>query len=426
MGAWRRLTLLAATVLFSSFAFAATAQAAGGPGGPGGGPVNPPAGSYHVTTLRASYNLFSPYPGPSININVARTNNESIPSVGPSSVTSETNVFISVSGPSGYVNACVVLATPTDFIVSSNLQTASLHTAISGSAPGCGFPNYVPTPFTLDVTWQAAGPIASSHGDSNFMCDSYRLKSITSSTGTNANATASLTPLIPGSFTVIGHAGLDSVDQRIDAAGMSPDACPPAIATKGAGGGGLQPAGSYTFTTLQAGSNFSDPSGSQIGIFVSNGTQISRLEDGPPTTTQDTNVQVQVSRAGTFGFACFKVASTDFTISEVLSAALHTNITTSNVTCGGPIFGSVPLPLNLDVMWTGSGPVATLRTEGEYRCGDYSSKSDNVILTNPAAVTASATPLLTGTLTGTFATLTSSIQHVEAEGLLQQACVTRV
>lgn len=422
MKALGRLTLLVVTVVVMSLLFGVTSQAKGG--GPGPGPTNLPAGTYHFTTQRASFNFFGAFPAPMININVSDSKQVSTPRGGPTTVTAETDVFVQVNSQTVNFGGCFVLANTADFSF-SNLQTASLHTAISSSTPGCGgFSNFVPAPFVLDVTWTGTGPIATSRGDANFKCATYRSQSTTHDSSNLANATASLVPLFSDSFTVTGHAGLGSNDQRIHAKGISLDSCPPAIGGKGSGPG-LQPAGSYHFTSLQAGSNFSDSSGSQVGIFVSEGTQTSRPEDGPTTTTNQTNVIVQIFAGATFGIACYAVAPADFTFSGVQTAALHTKITSSTPLCQGPAFGVVPLPLNLDVTWTGTGPIATLRSDGQYRCLDYNSESEIVILTNTASVTGTVTPLFTGPLTGTFGSLVNANLHIDAEGVVQQACIVR-
>jgi hypothetical protein len=418
-----RLSLLVLIVVFSSIAFASTPKAAGGAGGGSG---NLPAGSYHFTTIRASYNFFGAYPAPQININVSKSNQVSTPRVGPSTVTAETDVFVQVSSYTVNVSGCFMLVNSTDFSVGSSLQTASLHTAIDSSTPGCsGYFNYVPTPFTLDVIWTGIGPIATARGNTSYACATYHSESITAGSSNLANATAALAPLFPDPFTVSGQAGLNSNDQSIHAEGISPDACQPAFGGKGAGRG-FQPAGSYHSTTLQAGSNFSDSAGDHIGIFVSSGTQTSRPVGGASTTTPETNVIVQIFGGGTFGVACYIVAPADFSFSGVQAAALHTQLTTATRTCpNGPAFGTVPLPLNLDVTWTGAGPVTTVRSASQYSCMNYHTESVNSVDTNNAGTAATVTPLSTGTLTGTFGSLVNGDLHTDAAGVLDQTCVVR-
>jgi len=418
-----RPSLLVVLVVLCSIAFAITTKAAAG--GPGGGPGNLPAGNYQITTVRANYNFSGAFPAPQININVSSSNQVSTPRVGPSTTTSETDVFVQVFSYTASASGCFMLVNSTDFSVGSSLQTASLHMAIDSSTPGCsGYFNYVPTPFTLDVTWTGIGPIATTRGNTSYKCATYHSETIAAGSSNLANGTATLAPLFPDSFTVMGQAGLNSSDQRIHAEGISPDACQPAFG-KGAGRG-FQPAGSYRTATLQAGSNFTGSAGDQIGVFVSSGTQTSRPAGGPSTVTPETDVIVQIFGAGTFGVACYIVAPADFSFSGVQSAALHKQLTTATQTCpNGPAFGTVPLPLNLDVTWTGLGPVTTVHTTSRYNCLSYNTKSVSAVDSSSAGTTATVTPLSTGTLTGTFGSLVNGDLHTVAAGVLDQTCVVR-
>ena len=121
------------------------------------------------------------------------------------------------------------------------------------------------------------------------------------------------------------------------------------------------------------------------------------------------------------------MAPSDFTFTGVQTARLHTKIPAvlPQLCAYGPAFGSVPLPLNIEVTWTGSGPIATLRGDGEYRCLNYNTETESTTVTNSASVTATVPELFTGALTGTFGSLVTGDQHIDAEGVLQQACVVR-
>ena len=411
---FRRLALVISLVLFGLVAAPMTVSALGEGG------TSLPAGNYHFTTLRASYSFFSSDPSqPQISIFPSATTQIAKPKVGPPTVTQETEVSIQISGETVNAGGCFVIG-PSDFTVSSGLQSAALHTTITELTPMCpDFPGSVPTPFTLDVTWTGTGPGTSERGTSRFDCLTYSAKTQSVGTSNNASATATLAPLFTDSFTTQG--GISSNDQVIHAQGAIQSACPPAIPARGVGSG-FQAAGNYHFTSQQAGANFSSESGPQVGIFLRAGSSKSNPKVGPSTVTTDSSMIIQISSDTVNGVQCFVLTPSNFSIRGVQSAALHVTVTEATPTCF-PSFGFIPLPLTLDVTWTGTGPTATRRDVSQFGCLNYSTESQIVNVTNNANVTATVTPLFTDTFTTGQGSLDSGDFRVHAQGVFQQqAC----
>jgi len=197
----------------------------GGIGGKGSGPGALAAGKYQFTRTEANYSLFSSDPSqPRLNIGVSRNTSASNRTGSPSSSTSETDLFMSVSSSTVNGFGCFIVA-PGDFTISSDLSTAALHTTLSSQTPTCaGFPQAgFPLPTTVDVTWTGAGPIATTRDSNTFECLDYTSKSTGLQTINNGGTATATVSGIPGSFTTVG--GMGSNDTRIDAKGVPQTSC---------------------------------------------------------------------------------------------------------------------------------------------------------------------------------------------------------
>jgi hypothetical protein len=428
----RRLVLAASIVLSGLLALTAGGSAAGlptaamGPGGKGGGGFLP-AGNYHFTTLRADFNLFSSDPSqPTINLYVSRNTNVSRPEGGPPTTTVETQVFFFISSYTVNGGGCVLLASPSDFNIGADLKAAALKTTIDSTTPTCGPPISLQLPITLDVKWTGVGPIATGHDNNHFVCVKYTEATETADTSNNANATASLSPALGGSFSTT-QAGLGFRDQRIAAEGVADVNCGGGIGGKGAGPGALA-AGKYEFTRTEANYSLfpSDPSQPQIGITVSRNTSALNPQGGPASSTAETDLFIFVNSGTVAGVGCFVLANpADFTISSNLStAALHTTLSSQTPTCNGFPSTLSPLPPTVDVTWTGAGPISETRDEGHSKCLDYTVQSSGLQTINNGGT---ATATLSG-LPGSFTTvggMGSNKTRIETRGVPQQSCIVR-
>jgi hypothetical protein len=408
------------TVLVSSIGLAVTAQAAPGPGS-GPGPVNLPAGSYQFTTLRASF-LAGTYPNQQFSIYVTDTARVSKPLVGPSTTVSEVQLNLNFFSPF-YSSYCFLLTTPSDFSVAKDLSAATLKTTITAMTPTC-YSNYPGPPLTVNATWTGTGPVAESQSDDEYTCGSYTSESNTIGRNNVGNATATVTPTSPNPVSAT-LAGLGSSDQTIHAEGVSLDTCPPAFASKGAGFGTQTP-GSYRFVRLEAGANFQSTSGANLGVYVSNFTNTFQPDAGPATVKAEINLTVSIFSFNAFAFMCFVIPASDFTSTGVQAAALHTKVDINTTRCspGPPSSGTLPLPLNLDVTWTGVGPGSTLQSEGSYRCQTYNQDVESETTTNNVTIAGTLTPAFIDNF-ASKGTLVNGDTQLNIKGVQSQACLVR-
>jgi hypothetical protein len=214
---------------------------------------------------------------------------------------------------------------------------------------------------------------------------------------------------------------LRSDDEVLHAQGVSPDGCQPFGAI--AGGAGPPPAGDYTTARSDVGIFIFGDTGPSVGIFVTKSTQTSTPTGGPSITTNEFDVRINIFGAGVFGFGCFNLTPSDFSSNGVIGATLNMTITDATPTCqqGGPP-GSLPLPLTVNVAWTGSGPVATTRNTGQFNCLTYRNEGQSLNMTNLANVTATLAPFLPAPLTSNQGSLATSTSQLHAEGVQQPAC----
>ena len=239
----RRLTLVLSIVVCGSLALAAAALAAGGFLPPGqyssndtsanayfGGKGGPPQG--FSVFVHKGFNSFHPE-----NSN------------GSGTVTMSTMVQISWFSPTGGGYACYVIP-DSDFVVSDNLQSASLHTTLDANSlcPGFGAPAFgsaavpplaahanqvaainaggpppPPPTMTVDVTWTGLGVISTGRGTKQYECLDFSTDGSFTSRASSANATGTLS-VLTGSFTKSG-AVVGSSNSQINVNGYLSPAC---------------------------------------------------------------------------------------------------------------------------------------------------------------------------------------------------------
>lgn len=209
-----------------------------------------------------------------------------------------------------------------------------------------------------------------------------------------------------------------------------------------AAGGGLTP-GNYVFTNVSANASVGvakggPPDQPSIDIFVSRGLNSFRPRDHkePRTVTKSTMVQLSIFSATGGASGCFVIPPSDFNVSKNLqSASLHTTLTVDNLCpgVGTPVTGKsegapppvegggLPLPITLDVTWTGLGVTSTQHTRSSFECLNFSTQGTDD--TRGAVATASGTVSgLAGSFNTDLAGVRSSDTHFSIRGTPAPAC----
>jgi hypothetical protein len=207
-------------------------------------------------------------------------------------------------------------------------------------------------------------------------------------------------------------------------------------------GGGLTPGG-YVFTNTSAYATVGilkggPPDVQGFSVYVNRGLNSYQPEDekGQPTVSNGTMVQVSMfsSTGGTFG--CFLINPSDFKVSKNLqSATLHTTLTSPNCPGdGSPVTGKsaiapitakgggLPLPMTLDLTWSGLGVTATSRDRSSFQCLDYSYQSNNVSHTS-AANASGTVSAVTGAFKSDVGGVSSTDTHLDISGTPKPACL---
>lgn len=422
MRALRRLVLLVSIAASSLVAFAVAPLAIGTAFAQGPGGSLPPAGNQHITTLAANYFTCCGDPSqPSFSVDVTDVTTTSNPLVGPSTVVQETDVFVNACTTDFLIcgGGCFIPDNASDFSMSSDLQTAVLNTTVTASTRSCqSFPVSLPTPFTINVTWTGTGPLASSNKINTYSCGAYSAEAQTSSSINNATATAT-TSLFPGSFAASGS-DLDSKDQRIHAQGVAQDACS-SLGLGGGKGAGPGPIGPGVFDFASQSASINLPSGF-LNVFSF--TNVSKPRGSTPSTVSETDLQM-FTFSPFFVDLCFVLQPGAFTISTGLStASLHAVIDQNTPACQGFSNGFVSFPLTVDITWTGTGPLASLRTTNTAACGALHSETTNLQTTNPASASGNVS-IFTDPIATTEGSLNSGDNNFKLQGVAPQGCIFR-
>lgn len=231
----RRFAVAVSLVFGSSFVFAAVGIAAGGFLDPG---------DYVFTNVSASASVGMAKGDPpdqvGVDIFVNRGLNSFRPAhhKGPGTVTRSTMVQLSIFDSTGGAFGCFVVP-PADFTVSSNLQSASLHTTLTvdNVCPGVGEPvtgkpdaaagpgegGGLPLPITVNVTWTGLGATGTGRDHGTFQCLNYSTQQSNVSRGSIATATGTLSAL-SRPFSA-DFAGVSAYETHLRINGTPPQAC---------------------------------------------------------------------------------------------------------------------------------------------------------------------------------------------------------
>ena len=232
----RRFALVVSIAFCGSLALAVAAFAAGG------GKLTP--GEYAFTSTSASATVGIGKPGApatqGFNVYVNRGLNSFQPEDGngEGAVTKSTMVNVDTFGPTGGAYGCFVID-PSEFTVSRNLQSASLHTTLTAAkaCPGVGAPvtgktdvapkaiagGGLPLPIKLDLTWKGFGVTSISRDRSSFECLDYSTQSTYVSHSSGAIATGTVS-ILSGPFKS-DAAGVSTTDSHLQISGTPNPAC---------------------------------------------------------------------------------------------------------------------------------------------------------------------------------------------------------
>jgi hypothetical protein len=219
-----------------------------------------------------------------------------------------------------------------------------------------------------------------------------------------------------------------------------------AAAVVAAGGpGGLGP-GAYTFTNKDAGATFGTlkggPPGQQgFSVSVDRGLNSFRPRDpnGQRTIMNSTIVSLAVfDDAGNSTFGCFLITPADFTISKDLQTArVRTTLTTDEVCPGfgapvtapksavSPLPGgggvALPLPISLDVTWSGLGVTSTATDRNTFQCLDYNTQFTSTYRSSNANASGTMSAIR-GTFNTSLGVVSSSDTHATIKSSPQPSC----
>jgi len=160
--------------------------------GAGPGPLSP--GGYSFASRAAGVVITPDDPSQQqIDVFVTSFVNTSRPSGGSPTTQVETDLHIFQSSFPDFVQNCYVIP-DSAFVMSGDLQSASLHVSIDPTTPACpqasngGFPDT----FTLDITWTGSGALSTFRNTGSSGCPAFHVTQTQLQTSINANATGRL------------------------------------------------------------------------------------------------------------------------------------------------------------------------------------------------------------------------------------------
>jgi len=182
---------------------------------------------------------------------------------------------------------------------------------------------------------------------------------------------------------------------------------------------GTLPAGQYHNNSLLA-YFFAFSASGNLNLSVTDTTNVAVPKVGPPTSTRVTSIFVEVFGGAFFASGCYDIAPSDFTFSSA-AAAVHTTITDTTATCGGPP-GSFPTPFTIDATWTGTGPITATRNLVQLDCGGYGAETIDNITSSAASAAVTLAPVLSDQFTAQNQLLRSDDQRIHANGVSPDSC----
>jgi hypothetical protein len=231
----RRLALTLSTVSIVSLVLAAVAVAAGGGLAPG---------SYTFTNVSADALIGVAKGGPptaqgfSLYVNRGLNSFQPEEGNGEETVSRSTMVQLDMFSATGSTFGCFTID-PSNFKVSKNLQSASLHTTLTAAnaCPGLGAPvtgksamapkagsgGGLPLPITIDVRWTGVGVSTNSRDTSTLTCLKYSTQATSVNHASSSIASGTISALT-GPFTS-DVAGVINSDTHLEINGTPNPAC---------------------------------------------------------------------------------------------------------------------------------------------------------------------------------------------------------
>jgi hypothetical protein len=403
----KRLALALSIVSFS-IAGAAVPAAAASPG------------VFTSSGIGASYSRFpEDFSVPHIQLSLSDSTNTFAPQGGPATSTRQTQLFVSVFNGTDYGEGCFILAAA-DFTIASDLSSASVHKTVDENSATCYSPASFQFPQTIDVTWTGIGSVRSQQETGHSSCQSYHLDTKSSRSTRGASSTASISPILgEDSFGAL-QAGIDMSSNKTQVQGSPPPLCM-------AGGGrgvGAGPVGAGTYRTSLAGANqqlSNAETGDAISILAGTSSYSSNPRVGPSSSVTESTVTVRMN-GPSFDRSCWVISPDAFTINNNLTgASVHVTVTEDTPACPGPFSNTIPLPLTIDMTWTGIGPAAMDRTNNQSDCGGYRTDLSATGRNNNT----SAVATLSGAIEGTFVSQQSEHESSGSMGALDQTIQVR-
>jgi hypothetical protein len=184
-----------------------------GGGGKGAGPGPIGAGGFEFAGQSAG----ASFPGGFVSL--TSFTNVSRPTGTPPSTVSETDLSVVSFGPFQFVFLCFALQPPSTFAFGSGLASASVHASIDANTPACAhFTNGSFTPFSVDMTWMATGPLATIQSTAISDCGAFHGEQLTTDATNPAGASGTVT-MFPDPIAT-SQASINSNDHRFQLQGV--------------------------------------------------------------------------------------------------------------------------------------------------------------------------------------------------------------
>jgi len=191
-----------------------------GGGGKGAGPGPQGTGAFQFINQSAGVSI----PGGFVDLTSFTT--VSRPTGSPPSTFSETDLTV-VSFGFQFLFLCFALQPPSTFAFGSGLSSASVHASIDANTPACAhFTNGPFTPFTVDLTWTATGPLASIKSTVISSCGAFHSE-LLGTDATNPASASGTVSMFPDPISA-SQASINSSDHRFQIQGvLGPQGCIP-------------------------------------------------------------------------------------------------------------------------------------------------------------------------------------------------------
>jgi hypothetical protein len=280
----------------------------------------------------------------------------------------------------------------------------------------------VTSDLVVDITWTGAGPVQSTRGSNQFSCSGYKDESQSTDSSNAGRATFNVTglntPITPTNPQVF-HFG-SSIEHAQGA--VPPDSCRGGV---GRGAGRPTPAAGNYHTNFQtANTNFFSSDGTTtLLLFVSRNISNSNPVIGATTSTDETDLGLNLFTPDGFVGGCFVINTADFTLGES-TASLHTVLTSATPACSGGSNFISPDPFPIDMSWAGTAPVATTRANNQYACLNYHFQTSTVQVVDNLVDVQVSMPGLSDKLLSS-STIGSIDTRTHADGIPAPGCFFR-